>query len=183
MDTKDVKKPESIVKSALSTNDGKKLESTVKTVLGTKDGKKPLATKQTTTIPSHNELFGDATSLSPELKKELEEQGLVPHWVDYKQIRDMDGYHKKGWVIYRKEKNDIIDNQEFRFGRDPDGLVRRGSMVLAVKTKADWIKHKEFLKNKAERYGSYFKKRQVTELQKLAKNSGLDSTVVDGYDD
>ena len=151
--------------------------------MNTKDGKKPLSAKTSKKVDSYSDLFGDATSISEELKKELEEQGLVPRWVDYKQMKEMDGYHKKGWVIYRRKNRDIIDNQEFRFGTGPDGLVRRGSMVLAVKSKADWVKHKNYLKDKAERYGAYFKKRQVSELRKLAQDSGIKTTIVEGYED
>lgn len=148
-----------------------------------KDGKKPLSAKPNPAVPKYGDLFGDATTLSEELKKELEEQGLVGRWVDYKRLKEMDGYHTKGWILFRRKKSDIIDSQEFRFGQNPDGIVRRGSMVLAAKTKEEVEKHKAFLKDKAERYGKHFKKRQAAELRQLAKDGGLDTQVVEGYDD
>jgi hypothetical protein len=144
-----------------------------------KSGKKLI--KEQDPFLNPNDIFGDATSLSPELKKELEDQGLVPRWVSYKQMKAMDGYHAKGWRVYKRKNDDIIDNQEFRLGGSPDGYVRRGDMVLAVKTVEDWKRHKDYLAAKAERYSKSVRKQQVDDLRKLAKE--LNTTVVEGYDD
>jgi hypothetical protein len=150
---------------------------------GIKNGKKPLSQKQGPCRVTADEIYGNATALSEELKKELEEQGLVPHWVDYKQMKELDGYHRSGWQIYFRKNHANIDNQEAKFGRSPDGIVRRGTLVLAVKTKESAEKHKAYLKDRAERYSGKIHKKQAEEFRQLAKQSGLNTTVETGYDD
>lgn len=149
----------------------------------TKEGKKPIKTKPKTQILNHNDIFGNALSLTDEIKKDLEEQGLTPRFVDYKKLKEMDGYHEKGWTIYKKPKCDSIDNREFKFGSTPDGVVRRGSMVLAVKSKEQIALHRTYLKQKAERYSQAYTKKKASELRQIAKNSNVDVKIYEGYDD
>jgi len=148
-----------------------------------KDGKKPLSQKPKPSGPKFGDLFGNATTLDKKTLEDLEEQGLVGRWVDYKQLKAMDGYHTKGWVIFKRKKSAIMDSQEFRFGQNPDGIVRRGSMVLAAKPKEKWEQHVAYLKHKAERYGKHFRKRAAAELRQIAKNGGLNTQISEGYDD
>jgi len=151
----------------------------------TKQGKKPLASKPkpTSTLVNHDEIFGNPLTISPELQKELDSQGLVPRFIDYKQIKDMDGYHTKGWKVYRKKKSDIIDSQEFKLGSAPDGIIRRGSLVLAVKTKEEASKHRRYLDERASLQRSSFQKDAANKFKQDLKNARLDSQVIEGYED
>lgn len=148
-----------------------------------KNGKKPLSEKQKPKLDTYDDLFSTATTISPELKKELESQGLKWRWGSYKQLKDMDGYHPRGWKIYRRKESDIIDRQDAGFGQSPDGVIRRGDMILVVKPEANWRKHKEYLKNKARRYGKDSEKAQAERLRQLAREHNVKPEISEGYDD
>lgn len=148
-----------------------------------KDGKKPLSSKPQPKVDTPDELFSTATTLSPEMLKELADQGLKHRWGSYKQLKDMDGYHPRGWKVYRRPESAIIDRQDTGFGQSPDGIVRRGDMILMVKPEENWRKHKEYLRNKARRYGKDAEKANVERLRQLAREHNLDPNISEGYDD
>ena len=91
----------------------------------------------------------DVYGLDPELKKELDDQGLYPRFVNFREVERYGGYHPKGWRIY-KRKNAVKTDSDWVYGRDPNGYVRRGDDILAVKTKEDAAKHLAFRDQKAE---------------------------------
>lgn len=147
------------------------------------DGKKPLKSKSTVSSLQEDAGFINTLGLSADLRAELSEQGLVGRFVDYKKLKDNDGLHTKGWRIYKRPKRDTIDSQEFRFGADPNGYVRRGSLVLAVKSETEWKAHRNLLDHKAKTLKSNFAKTQAEELRQMAKEHGVKTKVVEGYDD
>lgn len=148
-------------------------------------GKRPLSQKnQTLTkIIREDELFGNMLKLDPELESELKSKGLAWRFVDAKKLLESGGYHAKGWSVYKRTgSSDTIGSSEFKFGSDPDGIVRRGSMVLAVKTQAQANLHKEFLRQKAERYSAIVP--QAAEaLRQAARDNNVDTIVDDTYDE
>jgi len=149
-----------------------------------KKEKKPIGeVKKTTTIIDPDDIFSNALSLTPQLIAELAEQGLVGRYIDYKRVKAMDGVHPKGWRVYKRKNSDIIDNHEFQFGTGPDGLVRRGSCVLAVKSEEAVAKHRLHLQQKAERRKVSYNKQAAEELRRVAKNARIDANIIEGYDE
>jgi hypothetical protein len=150
-----------------------------------KNGKKPLSTKGTPEVmESYDDLFGNRLSISPELKAELDAKGLVGRWVDAKKLYEFNGYHPKGWAPYKRvtQVGEKLDKQDFRFGSDPDGTVRRGTMILAAKSKEEVARHQRFLKQKAERFQSTTGSHAET-LRKTVKEGRANSVVIEGYDE
>jgi hypothetical protein len=77
-----------------------------------------------------------------------------------------------------------LRKSQWRAGNDPDGTFRRGSLVLATKTKEEAAKHKAFLKLRAER--STVSRHQKDEAEKLkhwAKEAGGGVKILEGYDE
>jgi hypothetical protein len=95
-----------------------------------KGNKVALSDKQELT---YADVFGDRSGMPDELKAELDAQGLVGRWLSAKKVYDNQGYHPKGWRVY-KRKNAGLTSNEFSTGKDPDGVVRRGDLILGVKT-------------------------------------------------
>ena len=129
---------------------------------------------ETTPTISHEDIFGNAVKLSPELKRELDEKGLVGRFVDYKRVAGNDGHHDSGWTVYRRgtdNKSDTLDMYGARFGQSPDGLVRRGSLVLAVKTSGQVEKHRQFLKARATSYGKDYMRQAERRLDGSSRAS------------
>lgn len=143
-------------------------------------GRKPLSTKAKPSMFSTEDIFGNPLALTPELKKELEEQGLVGRWVSAKELVANQGYHKRGWRAYERKKDATMSGAESIFGRDPSGVVRRGDCILAVKTKEEVETHRAHLSEKANRYKRYSRE-QAMELKQMARNAGIDSEIDEGY--
>lgn len=147
------------------------------------NGKKPLSSKprpesmRTVT----EDIFGNALALPIGLAQELESKGLVGRFVNSKTLYANQGYHPKGWKPYKRDASATVDTAELKFGSDPDGLVRRGDCILAVKTAEEHAKHKNWLEQKADRYKGHTKQKQ-RELQEQARAAGANSIVKEGYD-
>lgn len=151
--------------------------------MATRGGRKNISEKpKSGTNVSFDELFGNNLTISPELKAELDAKGLIPRWVDARTIKEFNGYHPKGWRIYKRDQTPGTDAMEFAFGNDPTGVVRRGSVVLAVKTKEDAAKHRDFLNARAEQNRN-ISTEKAKELKEFARQSGINTTVIEGYDD
>lgn len=147
------------------------------------EGKKPLKSKPTLAQLQQDAGFVNTLELGPELRDELKAAGLKPRFVDYIRLKANDGLHTKGWKIYKRPKRDTIDKQEFRIGADPNGYVRRGSMVLAVKSEKEWGAHRALLNHRASTLKGNFAKQQADELRQMAKEHGVKTKIVEGYDD
>jgi hypothetical protein len=150
-----------------------------------KEGRRPLATKKK--LPdaiSYDDVFSSALSLDPELSKELDEKGLVPRFVDAKRMMEMGGYNDKGWQVYRRDKSqsDSINPSDFKYGIDPSGIIRRGSLVLAVKTKEQAARHRKFI-NQRTLQQENFAKQKAEDLRTFARQSGLNAEIHEGYEE
>lgn len=144
------------------------------------NGRKSIAAKAA--VPMTDDIFGNRLALTPELKQELAKQGFEGRWVNYKKLLDNQGHHEKGWVAYKRQKSDTMEASTFLNGTDPDGYIRRGDSILAVKTVDQAERHRQFLRSKAERQQAYTKEK-AAELRSLARNAGMNSVVDDQLDE
>jgi hypothetical protein len=142
--------------------------------------KRPEPTKRSVEMPdfARNNFDIDAS-----LKKELDEKGLIPRWVNIKQMENYGGYHPKGWVPYKRES---ISDTEKLFGNSTDGYLRRGDTVLAVKKKEDVDKHRAYLRNEAKSSSvKELTKRTKKDFKDMIKSAGMQDSIKvnEGYDD
>jgi len=148
------------------------------------DGKKPIVQKKTqataVAVSSYDDIFGNPLKISDELVKELAEKNLVGRFGDYKKLSEFGGYHPKGWVIYRRTPGDL--KQASDFNATPDGIIRRGSCVLMVKSVEDNKKHRDYLDDKAANYGRAHKKQAADKMRQQAKQARMDTQIVDDYE-
>lgn len=146
-------------------------------------GKKPLSARETYKEAALTEdIFGNTLAIPEQLRKELEDQGLVGRWVNSKTLYANQGYHPKQWVPYKKKTSDTMDTKDFLNGSDPSGIVRRGDCILAVKKTEDVQKHRSYLKQKADRY-TRFNKEKADELRSLARENRVSTVVDEGYNE
>lgn len=124
--------------------------------------------------------FGDENDIDTPLKEELAEKGLDYRFIDFKQARLNGGRSRSGWIIYKRESKDprIAGIESLA---DPDGLVRQGSMVLAVKTKVGAEKQRAKIRQQ-NRSMSDYNKATAAELDQKARSLGGNSRIVAGYD-
>lgn len=148
-----------------------------------KEGRRPISAKPEPAAINQDE-FGNVLACDPQLMAELESKGLVPRWVDAKRMFEMQGYNDKGWQVYRREKtaSDTIDSMDFKYGNDPSGVVRRGSLVLAVKSKEQAARQRKFIDQRTEMQAQINAK-EAEELRNFARRSGIKAEIFEGYED
>lgn len=122
----------------------------------------------------------DEYGIDPILKQELEEQGLEYRFIDFKQAKLNGGRSRAGWIVYKRVSKDprLAGIEALA---DADGLVRQGSMVLAVKTKAgaDRQRKRRDDQNKTLRR---YTQTVTQELDGQARQLGGSSRIIAGYD-
>lgn len=114
------------------------------------------------------------------LKKELQEKGLEYRFIDFKQAKLNGGRSRAGWIVYKRESDDPR-TQGIKSLADPDGLVRQGSMVLAVKptAMADRQRARRDVQNRSLKQ---YTKDVAAELDSKARSLGGGSKIIAGYD-
>ncbi len=150
-----------------------------------KEGKKPLSQKVKQSSLTSSDVFGNTLAIPEDVQADLDAKGLEPHWLNSKVVYANQGYHPKGWKVYKRDPKMLSDTMgsSFKFGNDPDGIIRRGDCILGVKTKAEHQKHKQFLDVRAKR-GYQANADKAQEMRALLGQSGLkDAKVIEGYDE
>lgn len=145
-----------------------------------KNGKKPLSAKPRTTRMNLDDIFTNPLALDPELKQELESKGLVARFISVAKFRENGGNHERGWVPYKRAT--MKAPQDDIFGSNPDGYIRRGDSVLAVRPKELNEKHKTYLRQKAAERSNPVASR-AAEIRKMAQAAGVEMDVREGDDE
>lgn len=146
-----------------------------------KGGRLPLSQKQS--VNPFTQQFKDRLRVPDAIQQEIDEQGLVARWVDANKLYENNGYHKNGWTAFKSK----LVKADFRYGNDPEGIIRRGSLILAVRDKELHEGHKEHLRNRSNMLsGSDDKAAQrqaARELRAMAKSGNLNTKIVEGDED
>lgn len=144
-------------------------------------GRRPAAERGEDVTPLDVD-FGNKLRLDPALVAELRKQGLAYRLCNAKQLESFGNMDKNGWRPYRRESSGNMDPGTFKSGVSPDGLVRLGTLVLAVRSAEVDRAHKRLIKQKAEMY-SNVQRISATQMREAAKEHGLSPDVIDeGYD-
>jgi hypothetical protein len=114
------------------------------------------------------------------LKKELADQGLEYRFIDFKKAVQNGGRSRSGWVIYKRSSEDPRLHG-IKSLSDPDGLVRDGTLVLAVKRKEAAQKQRDRI-NAQNRTLKKYTENVATELDGKARSLGGSSRIIAGYD-
>lgn len=146
-----------------------------------KDGKVPSSSKGTSA--DFKDLEFNLLAVDPELKAELDRKGLAYRFINAKQYQQNYGFHRTGWRVYKREATASSGSMDFSMGTDPEGYVRRGDLILAVKPKEMQEAHKQKIRAKTERYNNATKRNRENAdvLRAMAKTGGLDLTIEEGY--
>lgn len=144
-----------------------------------KNGQKHISTKKEVQIRPED-VFGDALKLDSALQAEISEAGMEARFVDAKKLYEFNGYHANGWTAFRRKSPASI---EFKHGNDPDGVVRRGSLILAVRPKEVCEKHRMLLAQRAKRSRAVTQTK-AAELRQMAQEQHATSVgVSEGYEE
>lgn len=122
----------------------------------------------------------DESDIDGVLKKELEEQELEYRFVDFKQAKANGGASRSGWRIYKRKSPDPRI-QGIESLADPDGLVRRNTLVLAVKHKASAQRQRDRVEARRRVLNGY-NKQVASEVDRKARRLGGSSHAIAGYE-
>lgn len=116
--------------------------------------------------------------IDPQIKEELAEKGLSYRWINANKFIAQHGFHRTGWKPYQTEKRERKGALDFGMGVDPEGYIRRGDLVLAVKPEEMQARHRQRLKLKNDLYRG-FNKQAADQLRELTRGIGQ---VYEGYE-
>jgi hypothetical protein len=121
------------------------------------------------------DVFMNELELDPILLKELKEKGLAYRFINGTHYRK-NGSHRARWIPYKRETKSEL------FGADPDGFVRRGDLILAVKPEQAAQMHKQLLKQRAQaQSNAVINKTHAEQFREMAKESGVKTQVSEGF--
>lgn len=146
----------------------------------TRNGKRPISEKNVSTELDAD--FGNNLRIPTEVMKELKAKDLPFRFVDAPGLAKNGNMHKNGWVPYKADCTPT-DAGSLQLGVSPDGFIRRGTLILATRSKAVDLQHRTLIsrRNAAQRDVQAHAARQ---LKETAKAAGFkESIVVEGYDD
>lgn len=132
-------------------------------------------------IEGFEEFYNNRLSLSAELKSELTDQGLDWRFINIANFRKSGNRHGSLWRPYNVKSRSPID--AFK-GIDPEGVLTRGDLVLAVRPKhVSQAYQKRLAKRNAANAG--YNKAQAEEMRRMARSEGMGDAVKihEGYED
>lgn len=148
-----------------------------------KNGRRSVETKRQPSFISNDEVFGSLLHVDEDVKKEVAAKGLELRWLDANMMIRNGNYHPAGWTVYRREKKGDSDILGFKFGNDPEGIIRRGTCVLGVRPIAHGDKHRALNAQRAARQSGKPMSAAAEQLREMAKSGNVRSVVDDSFDE
>lgn len=150
-----------------------------------KNGKRPSSQRTRPAPVAADEIFINPLGLDPELVKVIKEKGHVHRFINAIQYKRF-GHHPAHWrPISRKTLKDwgyaTMDAHAFTDGSGPDDFIYRGQdLVLATRPKDINERHKQYLRQEADRVNaSALMENQAEEIRARSRHDGL--RVHEGY--
>ena len=148
--------------------------------------KKPTKKTPQFAVTSENIFGANRLDVPQCYKDEAAERGWETRWVSAKKLKENHGFHERGWQVYKfksKPGDGILDNSEFAFGTDAEGVVRRGDCVLAVRPIELGNAHRRELEKKRKRYNNFGAEKKQEYKDFVKQTMGKNASAFEGYDD
>lgn len=143
------------------------------------DVKKPTVTKKDPSTLTLAKLYASKLEIPLSIAEDIAKNGNVARWINGTQFQREHGFHRSRWQPYRIEKKPGVTASS-AYSPDPEGFVRRGDLILAIRSEQEAAQHKAVLDHKANLYKGYEKQKKA-ELQAHLKEAGIKSKVEAGY--
>jgi hypothetical protein len=145
-------------------------------------GRKPLSSRQTASFVKEPEFFTNPQAIPPVIQQDIDKRGLEARWIDYKRYLEFGNTHHRGWTVYIGDKEAAAKSGAGQFGvLNADGMVRRGSTVLAVRPKTQGDQHRAWNQHRANQLLGV-RAAKADEMRQLARDGGADSVIDDSFD-
>lgn len=158
------------------------------------DGKKPISEKKSGQSEVIRSFFMGDMHVDSDIKEALKEAGYDLRFIEARLYAEKGNYHKRMWEVFNKshpaydkakEAYGKISSRTFESSFAPDGTIKRGDSVLAVRLLTLSEQHKAELKfRSAQSEGRGSQAQAAAELREAAARAGMKDkiTVIEGYD-
>jgi hypothetical protein len=122
-----------------------------------------------------SDVFTNDLDLDPLLAEELKKKNLVGRFINATNFKKT-GSHRARWVPYQRESKSGL------FGSDPEGFIRRGDLVLAVKPLEAVKQHRALLRQRAQAQSTpSTNANHAKQIREMAAESGVNTIVSEGF--
>ncbi len=132
---------------------------------------------------SHEDLDFNRLKLDPGIQKFLRDQGLVWRFINYKKYTTEGNFHAAGWRPAKIPAELAAGAVDFNFGRDPEGYLRRGDLVLATRSVGLNNAHKAKLRQRTAAQSGELHRKTADEIKQTFKESGYKGKVYEGFEE
>jgi hypothetical protein len=146
--------------------------------------KQPIAERPTTPNPYESYYSQNMLDVDKDIRSDIEKKGMECRWIDTKEFTASGNQHRHFWTPYKREvkpgTSETRATMDIKHGNDPEGFIRRKSLILAVRPKQLGDAHRQQIAARTERLHQS-SRAQVAEMKRLARQAG--SKVYEGFDD
>lgn len=122
----------------------------------------------------------DQLAIDPLIKAEIEGKGLVFRWINAHKLKENFGFDSRRWIPYKPE---VKGDTAYGF-QDSEGYVRRGDLLLGVRSKEINAAHRAKIDRKNKGLAATQSKQAADELRSRLKDAGIKGAkIYDGYDE
>lgn len=129
-----------------------------------------------------NDFYHDQLKIDDELIEEMTKKGFEWRFINALDFQKK-GFNKSQWTPYKRDKTEPTSSQSKIFGSDPDGFIKRGDLILAVKSSEKAQAHRAFLDQRSQQLSKAVGSYGADELKKAFRDAGVNAKVLTGYDD
>lgn len=118
--------------------------------------------KKRSVEPKKGSLFGSSRLEVPDyILEEAAKLGLEVRWISVKELQENQNSHHRLWQAWKWDsKREKSATEIFAFGNDPEGLIRRGDLVLGARPIEIGDEHRAELEKARARYRRYKQTKQ-----------------------
>jgi hypothetical protein len=125
--------------------------------------------------------FDDHLYINPAIIAEIKAKGLVHRWINAHKLQQMHGFDSRAWTPYKLENP---NNNNNIFGKDAEGYLRRGDLILAVQTQQIFDQRKARVDMRRQALNNaVHNKEAAQQLKKSMRDAGIKSKVYEGFDE
>lgn len=122
----------------------------------------------------------DMLAIDPVIKAEIAAKGMVFRWLNSHKLKENYGFDSRRWVPYKTETS---GDSVFGF-KDTEGFIRRGDLILGVRSNAINEAHKAKIDRKNKTLAGAQNKQAAEELRQSLKDTGVKGAkVLEGYEE
>jgi hypothetical protein len=146
------------------------------------NGRKSLSSKPrgAPAVSGPPDFMANKLSVPKHIAEAITASGNEFRWINYKKFVNDGAIHENGWIPYKADKAQLDSASSLMFGSNPDGIIRRGDCLLAIRSKDFCDQHRAWIKQKTADQ-SNIQEDKANEFRARAKGTGI--TVDEGFEE